>query len=184
MLIETGAKVRTAWVIDSAHSVIEFSVRHMVVSTVKGYFRRFEGIIHADEDQPENSQVEAKIEASSIDTGDSKRDEHLRSDDFFNTESFPYISFSSTKIERTSENTADVHGNLTIRDVTLPVVLHTTFEGQLIDAYGKQRAAFSAETEINRKDYGLRWNALLESGQAVVSDKVKITLHIAAVKSE
>lgn len=177
----TATQVKTGtWAIDSAHSNVEFSVKHMMISTVKGQFSELEGTINLDADRPENSSVNARIDTSSITTFNQQRDEHLRTNDFFNAEQWPDITFQSSKVERVSDERSKVYGDLTIRDVTQPVVLDTEFEGQILDAFGKQRSAFTATTEINRKDFGINWNSAIEAGGVVVGDKVKITLHIAA----
>lgn len=181
----TTAQTSTStWAIDSVHSIAEFAAKHMMVSTVKGRFRTLEGTIHIDEANPINSSVTASIETASIDTGDERRDGHLRSDDFFNAERFPKITFQSTKVEKVDEEHWKITGDLTIRDVTKPVVLDTEFEGQIKDAYGKQRAAFSAETTINRKEFGLNWNGVLEAGGVVVGDRIRVMLNIAAVRQD
>jgi len=175
----TQTAVRT-WSIDGAHSIAEFAVKHMMISTVKGRFRDVQGSIEMDEQHPENSTVRAAIDTASVDTGVEQRDAHLRSGDFFDTERFPTISFRSTRVEREGDDWK-VYGDLTIRDVTRPVVLDTELDGETIDAFGKHRAAFTATTSINRRDFGLNWNGVIEAGGVVVQDKVKITLHIAAV---
>jgi polyisoprenoid-binding protein YceI len=180
----TAATAINTWAIDSAHSIAEFAVKHMMVSTVKGRFRTLAGTLTIDEENPTRSSVTAAIDIASIDTGEPQRDAHLRSDDFFNAEQFPQLTFRSTRIERRSDEEWKVTGDLTIRDITRPVTLDTEFDGQVTDAYGKQRAAFTATAEISRKEFGLKWNALLETGGAVVGDKVKISLHIAAVRQD
>lgn len=180
----TTATTTGTWTIDSAHSVAEFSVKHMMVSTVKGRFREVEGALSIDEERPERSSVSATIAAGSIDTGVEMRDNHLRSADFFEAETYPALTFRSTSVERVDDERWRIAGELTIRDVTRPVVLETEFEGQIRDAYGKQRAAFTATTQINRKDFGLNWNGAIEAGGVVVGDRVKIELHIAAVLAE
>ena len=180
----TAATAVSTWVIDPSHSIAEFAVKHMMVSTVKGRFRSLEGVLTIDEADPTNSSVTAAIDVASIDTGEPQRDAHLRSDDFFGAEQFPQLTFRSTRVERVSDEEWKVTGDLTIRDITRPVTLDTEFEGDVIDAYGKRRAAFTATTAISRKEFGLKWNALLETGGAVVGDRVKITLHIAAVRQD
>lgn len=179
----TTATVQTAgtWAIDSTHSNVEFSVRHMVVSTVKGNFGKVEGTMTVDANDHAASLTEATIHVSSIETRDPNRDGHLKSADFFDIEKYPTITFKSTKTERVDDTHYRVTGDLTIRDVTKPVVLTTEYEGEVKDLYGKQRASYTAETEINRKDFGLGWNAALEGGGVVVSEKVKIMLNIALV---
>lgn len=180
----TALTTTSTWAIDAAHSIAEFAVKHMMVSTVKGRFGAIDGTLSLDEAHPNRSSVAATIAVASIDTGQPQRDEHLRSDDFFGAAQFPTIAFHSTHIERTGDDQWRVTGNLTIRDITRPVTLTTEYEGQLRDAYGKQRTAFTATTELSRKEFGLKWNALLETGGAVVGDKVKVTLHIAAVRED
>ena len=177
----TETAVRT-WNIDAAHSIAEFAVRHMMVSTVKGRFGSLEGAIEGDVANPTASSVRATIDVASIDTHDPQRDAHLRSDDFFNAEKYPHITFSSKRVERVDDEKYRVVGDLTIRGVTKEVVLDTEFEGQVRDPWGNQRAGFTATTQINRRDFGVNFNAALETGGLVVADKVKITLHIEAVR--
>ncbi len=182
---QASAQVGTSvWAIDSAHSNVEFSVKHMMISTVKGQFADVKGTIRFDETNPEAAYVEASIGTASVTTFNEQRDQHLRTNDFFNAEQYREITVKSTKVERAGNNRYRVYGNLTIRDVAQPVVLDTEYEGQIRDAFGKQRAAFTASTEINRKDFGVNWNAAIETGGVVVGDKVKVTLHIAAVRQD
>ena len=179
-----GAGTKT-WSIDPAHSSAEFAVKHMMVSTVKGRFQGVEGTVRIDEAKPEASQIEAAIDVASLDTGVEQRDAHLRSDDFFNAERFPKISFRGTKIERAEHApTWTLTGDLTIRDVTRSVVLDVEEDGRGLDAMGKDRAGFIAETKISRKDFGVNWNGLIETGGVVVGDTVKITLNIAVVRQD
>jgi polyisoprenoid-binding protein YceI len=172
----------STWTIDPAHSDVEFAVKHMMVSTVKGRFRSVEGAIQVDEAQPERSSVVAAIDVASIDTGVEQRDAHLRSDDFFNAESYPKISFRSTSIELVDGGRWRMDGNLTIRETTRPISLEVEFEGRGRDAYGGERAGFTATTKINRRDFGVNWNGLIETGGVVVSDTVKISLNIQVVR--
>ena len=170
------------WEIDPAHTMVEFGVRHMLVSTVKGRFTKFSGTIHMDEDNPTQSRVEASIDVSSIDTGDEQRDAHLRSPDFFDVARFPNITFKSRRIEGLEGDAYRVVGDLTIRDVTREVVLDVTYAGKAKDPWGNLRAGFTAETTINRKDFGLTWNVPLEAGGWLVGDKVRIMLEVQAVQ--
>lgn len=173
----------TTWTIDPAHSSIEFKVRHMMISTVKGQFGAVEGTIRMDEANPVNSSVEAKIDALTITTHNEMRDNHLRTNDFFNAEEFRHITFKSTRIEPDGDDEFKIYGDLTIRDVTKPIVLEAELDGIMEkDAFGKRRAAFSAETSINRKDFGVNWDGVIEGGGVVVGDKVKIELNIAATQ--
>ncbi len=172
----------STWQLDPAHSSVEFSVKHMMMTTVRGRFKDVTATLTGDRDHPQAAGVEATIDAASIDTGVADRDAHLRGPDFFNAEQYPTATFRSTRVEPVDDEHAKIYGELTIRDVTRPVVLDVEYEGQGKDAYGNQRAGFTATTTINRLEYGLKWNPLLETGGAVVSDRVKLTLHIAAVK--
>ena len=154
----------------------------MMVSTLKGRFRAFEGAVRIDEENPANSIVTAVIDVASIDTGVDQRDEHLRSDDFFNAAAFPKITFRSTKLGQAPGGDWKLTGDLAIRGVTKSVDLDVEFDGRGIDAFGKDRAGFSATTKINRKDFGVNWNGLIEAGSGGVSDTVKIALNIAIVR--
>jgi polyisoprenoid-binding protein YceI len=178
----TTAVATSTWKIDPVHSIAEFAVRHMVVATVKGQFNTLEGVVEADEANPLASTVRASIDVASVDTRAADRDAHLRSDDFFNAEKFPKITFVSTRIDRVNAENYKLIGDLTIRDVTREIVLDTEYEGQVRDPYGKQRAGFTATTQINRKDFNVNFNAALETGGLVVADKVKITIHVEFIR--
>ncbi len=184
MTTATTATTTSTWAIDGVHSVVEFAVKHMMVSTVKGRFRGVEGTVNIDEEHPERSTVTATIDTATVDTGVGQRDDHLRSDDFFNAEKYPKITFSSTRVEKLDGENWRVVGDLTIRDVTKEVTLAAEYEGQIKDAFGKQRAAFSATTQVNRKEFGLNWNGVIEAGGVVLGDKIKIELNIAAVRND
>lgn len=174
----------STWTVDTTHSIVEFAVKHMMLTTVKGRFRDFSATLQIDEARPENSSVSATIDVASIDTNVADRDAHLRSDDFLNAEKFPHITFRSTRVERVEGDRWRVAGDLTIRDVTRPVTLDVEFEGRITDPWGNDRAAFSAETSISRKEFNVRWNQALETGGVVVGDNVKISLHIEAVRNK
>lgn len=167
-----------AWHIDPTHSEIQFSVRHMMIATVRGRFTQFTGSIEADEANPTAAQVHVQIDAASIDTGNEQRDAHLRSPDFLNAEQFPHIIFKSTRIEQVSENEGRLHGELTIRDVTKPVVMDVEHAGMAKSPWGVTSAGFSAQTKINRKEWGLNWNVALETGGWLVSEELKITIDV------
>ena len=169
------------WAIDPAHATVEFAVKHLMVSTVKGRFRGVTGAVQVHESDFTLSSVTAAADVASIDTGVEQRDEHLRSDDFFNAEKFPQITFRSTKIEPNGDDWR-LTGDLTIRDVTRPVTFDVEFEGRVIDPWGNDRAGFAATAKINRKDFGVNWNGVIEAGGVVVSDAVKITLNVEFVK--
>lgn len=174
----------STWTIDPAHSIAEFSVKHMMISTVKGRFATLEGAAEIDERDVLLSSVRASIDVASITTNEPQRDEHLRSDDFFNAEKFPKITFVSKRVERVDAENYRVAGDLTIRDVTKEVVLDMEFEGQVRDPYGNDRAGFTATAQISRGEFGVKFNGLLETGGVIVSDKVKITLHIEVVRNK
>ncbi len=171
-----------AWNIDATHSQATFSVKHMMISTVRGHFEVLSGQLHIDEEHPENSWVEAEVDAASINTRDARRDGHLKSADFFEVEKYPKITFKSIKVESKGDNEYRVTGDLTIHGVTKEVTFDAEYSGQLKDAYGLQRAGLSAKTSINRKDFGLNWNTILESGAVAVSEKVNIEIDLAAVQ--
>lgn len=182
MAVSTAAPARTVWKIDPSHSVIEFAVKHMMFATVKGRFATFEGeIITHPEDQTEG-EVNVVIDAGSIDTRDAGRDEHLRSSDFFGTGDHPQIVFNGTRVEHEAGPDFKVHGDLTIRGITRPVVLDATFNGSGVNPWGQTVASWSASTEINREEWGLGWNAALETGGVLVGTKIKLSLEIEAAK--
>jgi polyisoprenoid-binding protein YceI len=173
----------STWNLDPAHSQIEFAVRHMMVTTVRGQFHKFTAAVDFDEANPERSTVEAHIDASSIDTGVEGRDAHLRSADFFDTADYPELAFRSTAIERSGEG-YKIDGDLTIRGQTRPVTLDAEIGGVVPNMQGGRRAGFSASTKISRKAWGLTWNGALESGGVLVGDDIKITMDLAAVQAE
>jgi polyisoprenoid-binding protein YceI len=170
-----------AWTIDTTHSHIGFAVRHMMISTVRGQFNEFAGNIIVDSDNLANSTVEGTIKAASIDTREANRDAHLRSPDFFDAETYPELSFRSTRIESKGDNEYKVHGDLTIRGVTRQVAFNVTDEGTSKDPWGNTRRGVTAETKINRSDFGLTWNTVLETGGFAVGDEVKITAELELV---
>jgi polyisoprenoid-binding protein YceI len=173
----------TPWNIDGAHSGITFSIRHMVLSKVRGRFGSFSGSLDLDEADLTRSALDVSIDAASIDTGTAQRDEHLRSADFFDAERFPTLRYRSTRVEQLGQDHYRVVGELTIRGVTREVPLDVEYGGQGKDPWGNQRAGFSAKASINRKDFGLAWNQVLEAGGLLVGDKVEIELEIQAVKA-
>ncbi len=167
---------KTTWKLDPAHCEVEFRVKHMMVSTVTGRFTRFDGTIESDGDDFEGAKGAMTIDVASISTGQEARDKHLNSDDFFNSEKFPKIRFESTSHQKTGGKDAySLKGNLTIRDVTRPIELKAEFGGVVKDPYGNHRAGIFITGKINRKDFNLKWNALLETGGAVVADEVAIS---------
>lgn len=173
---------KTKWVLDPAHSLAEFSVKHMMISTVKGRFAKLEGVIEADPADLTTATASVEIDVASIDTHEAQRNQHLRSADFFDAEKFPKLTFRSKRVTAKGGDEYALTGDLTIRGVTKEVTLDLTFEGEGKDPWGNQRIGFSAETRINRKDFGLNWNALLETGGVLVGDQVKINVEIEAIK--
>jgi polyisoprenoid-binding protein YceI len=174
----------TTWSIDPVHSVAEFKVKHMMISNVKGQFTSLKGTVLLDEADITRSQVEASIDATSISTRDPQRDAHLKSADFFDVEKFPTLSFKSTRIDRAGDEELTVSGELTIHGVTRSVVFDV--EGPTSpakDPWGNTRIGLSASTKISRKDFGLTWNAALETGGILVGDEVTITLDVQVVKA-
>ena len=171
-----------AWQIDAAHSEIQFSARHMMISTVRGQFKNFTGTVEADEQNPTAATVDVQIETTSLVTGDEKRDGHLRSPDFFDVETYPAITFKSTRVEQLDAQHGKLYGNLTIRDVTKPVTLDVEYAGQAKTPWGTTSAGFSAQTKISRKEWGLNWNVALETGGWLVSDEIKISIELELVK--
>ena len=179
----TTATATRTFSIDTAHSDATFQVRHLI-SKVRGRFTDFEGAITFDEARPEHSAVQFTIQAASIDTNTPDRDAHLRSDDFFAVDTYPTIAFVSTAISPKGEGSFDVTGTLTIRGVTREVVIPLTFLGTATDPWGNQKIAFEGEVTLNRKDYGLNWNAAIETGGFLVGDEVKVSLSIQAAAAK
>jgi polyisoprenoid-binding protein YceI len=172
------------WKIDPTHSAVEFSVKHMMFTTVRGRFKDVDGSI--DIDEKGHATVTAKIDAASIDTGTPDRDAHLRSADFLDAGNYPSLVFTSKRIEGPAANAGDsfkLVGDLTIRGVTKEVALDATLEGMGIDPWGGQRAGVRARTNIDRRDWGLQWNQALETGGILVGNEVRIDLELQAVKS-
>jgi len=170
-----------AWVLDKAHSSVQFAVKHMMISTVRGRFTDFDGMFNLDENDLAHSYIEGIVKAASIDTGDSNRDAHLRSPDFFDVEKYPSISFKSTRVESKGHERYHVTGNLTIKDVTREVTFDANEEGKGKDPWGKDHWGFVAELSFNRKDFGLGWNVALEAGGWLVGEHVKVTLDLELV---
>jgi polyisoprenoid-binding protein YceI len=171
----------STWQLDPKHSTAEFAVRHMMVATVKGHLSGIEGMITFDEGDPTVSSVEADLDVATIDTRDPQRDAHLRSADFFDVEHFPKLTFRSTRIEPSGDRYRIV-GELTMHGVTREVVLDTALEGRQRDPWGSERAGFSAQTVLDRRDFGLTWNQALEAGAVLVGNDVRISIEIEAVR--
>jgi polyisoprenoid-binding protein YceI len=167
--------------IDPAHSSVGFKIKHLGITTVPGKFARFKGTVTLDKHESAAARVEAAIEAASIDTGIEARDKHLKSPDFFDVDKFPDIRFVSTKVSKMKDDKFVMEGDLTMHGVTKPVKLDAVFGGEVKDPWGGQRAACSATGSLDRKDFGLAWNKLLETGGLVVGEKVQLVLEIEGV---
>lgn len=181
------AQGRTTWQIDPSRTAVDFSVKQMMLTTVRGRFHEVEGAVHVDEDDPGNSYVEVDIDAASFDTGVRERDRHLLGEDFLDVENHPQITFRSRRVEGAAFEEGkefEVVGDLTIRDTTMEVVLRSRFEGLGRDPSGGRRAGFGATTEIDRRDWGLRWSRVLEAGGFLVGNEVRIDLDVQMVKGE
>jgi len=177
----------TTWQLDPTHSSVEFSIKHMMMTTVRGRFKEVRATLTADEARPAGCSVEVEINAASIDTGVPDRDAHLRGPDFFDAERYPKTTFRSRRIDGTVAEEGDhfrVVGDLTIRDTTMEVELDCVFEGRGIDPWGKERAGFSAKSEIDRREWGLKWNQAIETGGVLVANKVRIEAEVQFVKQD
>ena len=168
---------KTIWKVDPAHSEFTFKVKHMMISTVSGQFGKFDVTAENTGDDFTNGTVEVEVEIDSINTKNADRDAHLKSDDFFNAEQYPLLTFKSSHFDGVK-----LTGDLIIRNVTKEITLDVEFNGIAVDPYGQTKAGFEITGEINRKDFGLKWDAVTEAGNVVVSDKVKLTINIQLVK--
>lgn len=174
----------TSWKIDPAHSEIQFKVRHLMVTNVTGYFRKFDLTVETETDDFNTAKkIEFTADLDSIETNNEQRDTHLKSDDFFNAEKFKQLKFSGKEYQ-SDDDEATLEGALTIRDVTKPIKLKVDFGGSVVDPYGQTKAGFTVTGKISRKEYGLTWNAVTEAGQVVVSDDIRILCEIQLVKQQ
>ena len=180
--MSTPVQERTVYTLDQTHTTVEFIVRHLMITKVRGRFTAFNGQIELAPGSDLPASVSATIDAASIDTREAQRDAHLRSADFFDVENFPQLTFQSTRIEGTPADMT-IDGKLTIRGVTRDVRLTGSFEGRAADPWGGNRIGYAAHGTINRKDFGLAWNAALETGGVVVGDEVRIELNVEAILS-
>ena len=170
------------WKVDPSHSEVQFKVKHLMITTVTGYFKTFDLEVETENDDFTTAgRVEFTADVNSIDTNNQQRDTHLKSDDFFNAEQFGQIRFVGKRYEANSDQ-AVLHGELTIRDVTKPVTVNVDFAGIVVDPYGQTKAGFTVAGKISRKEFNLRWNAVTEAGQVVVSDDVRFHCEIQLVK--
>lgn len=186
--VTTNAQVKKAvmaapatasnWTLDKSHSGVKFSVDHLVISETEGTFKVFNGSITSPSADFNNAKVDFSVDVASINTDDEKRDAHLKSDDFFNTEKYPQMKFTSTSFKKVKGNAYVMEGDLTIRDVTKRVKFAVVYGGTVKDPWGNTKAGFKASGKINRKDYGLKWNAVTEAGGAVVGDEVRMLINV------
>ena len=172
-----------SWSLDSAHTQIQFTVRHMMISKVRGEFQKVTGSVNLDEANPANTTVDIQIDTASVNTREAQRDGHLKSPDFFNSEVYPYITFKSTKVEVSGQNKAVLTGDLTIRDVTREVKLDVEFSGMAKSPWGTTSAGFTARGSLNREDFGLVWNVALETGGFLVGKDIEINIETELVKA-
>jgi polyisoprenoid-binding protein YceI len=185
ILAVSSPAANTTWQIDPAHTAAGFSVKHMMIATVRGQFKGVNGTVNWDDQDISNSVVVVTIDANTVDTGEPKRDADLKSANFFDVAHYPTITFKSTKIERISAAKMKVAGNLTIHGITKPVVLDVEGpSGAIKDPYGKTRVALNATTTVNRMDYGVKWNANMDGGGIVVGDDVNINIDLEMIKKE
>lgn len=173
---------KSVWAVDPTHSEIGFKVKHMMFTNVSGKFNSFEASVENEDDKFETSRISFSADTTSIDTANTDRDAHLRSADFFEVEKFPKLSFVSTEIKKVEDNQYKVSGDFTIRDVTKSITLDAEYSGLMKDPWGNTKAAFSLSGKISRKDFGLLWNAALETGGVLVSDEVKLLSEVQLVK--
>jgi polyisoprenoid-binding protein YceI len=171
-----------SWTIDSAHSEVNFTVRHMMISNVRGRFEKFTGTVDFDENNPANTTVDVQIEAVSLSTREPQRDGHLRSPDFLDVEKFPYLTFKSKRVKVIDAQHAELVGDLTIRDITREVILDVEYSGMSKSPWGTTNAGFTASTRISRKNWNLNWNVALETGGWLVGDEIKIDLELEIIQ--
>jgi polyisoprenoid-binding protein YceI len=173
---------KTKWIIDTTHSEVQFKVKHMMISTVTGYFSVFNAAVETEGDDFTTATVEFTADLSSISTNNEQRDAHLKTSDFFDAENHPQIKFVSSKLEKIDDEKYTLHGDLTIRGTTKSVKLNVEYGGMIQDPWGSTRAGFTVEGRINRKEYGLHWNSVTETGGIVVSDEVRLHVNCEFVK--
>jgi polyisoprenoid-binding protein YceI len=184
LMAETKTHLTGKYVIDPVHSRIGFAVRHAMVSKIRGTFNEFDGSGFFDADVPSNSRVQLTIKADSIDTRNADRDAHLRTNDFFDMDNHPEITFTSTSVEAAGDDAFLVTGDLTVRGVTHPVTLDFEFTGAATDPFGNNRVGFEGKAEVNRKDWGINWNATLDAGGVMIGDKVTLDFDVSAIRSD
>src|ERR1700749_313551 len=174
----------TKWSIDPMHSEVQFKVKHLVISTVSGFFKSFEGTVETENDDFSDAKIEFSIDINSVDTNQSQRDEHLKSPEFFDAAKYPHITFKSTSFTKTGDDEYALKGNLTVKDVTKPVTLDVEFGGSTADFYGNTKAGFEVTGKRNRKEFGLTWDGVTEAGSIVVGEDIKLLINIQFAKQK
>jgi polyisoprenoid-binding protein YceI len=174
----------TKWVLDPMHSEVQFKVKHLVISTVSGFFKSFEGELDTENDDFTDAKISFSLDINSIDTNQSQRDEHLKSAEFFDAEKYPKISFKSTSFTKTGDDEYKLVGDLTVKDITKPVTLDVEFGGSADDFYGNTKAGFEITGKINRKDFGLTWSGVTEAGSVVVGEDIKLLFNVQFAKQK
>ena len=172
----------TKWAIDPMHSEVQFKVRHLVISTVSGFFKSFEGTVETESEDFEDASIAFSLDIDSIDTTQSQRDEHLKSPEFFDAAQYPKISFKSTSFKKTGDDEFELTGDLTIKGVTKSVKLEAEYGGSTADFYGNTKAGFEVTGKINRKDFGLTWDGITEAGSIVLGEDIKLIINIQLAK--
>jgi len=183
IIIAGFINAQTKWTFDKSHSKVQFKVTHMVISEVTGQFKSYDGTVETSKDDFTDAKINFTIDVNSIDTDNQQRDTHLKSDDFFNAEKFPKINFVSKSFKKVGDKKYKLVGDLTIRNITKQVELDVVYNGTVKDPWGNIRAGFKVTGQVNRFDYGLKWNALLELGGAVVGENVDIIIDVELIKS-
>jgi polyisoprenoid-binding protein YceI len=183
MSVETLESLTGDYTVDTAHSRLGFAARHAMVTKVRGQFKEFEGTAHLDFADPSKSSAEVSIKTASVDTGHEQRDAHLRTNDFFDAPTYPEMTFRSTSVEKVDDEHYKLTGDLTIKETTKPVTIDFDFTGTAVDPFGNVRVGFEGSTTINRRDWGVEWNAPLEAGGVLVSDKVTLEIEVSAIKA-
>jgi len=174
----------TKWSIDPMHSEVQFKVKHLVISTVSGFFKSFEGTMETESDDFENADISFALNIDSIDTTQPQRDEHLKSPEFFDAVKYPQITFKSTSFKKTGDDEYELAGDLTVKDVTKPVTLAVEYGGSTDDFYGNTKAGFEVTGKINRKEFGLTWDGVTEAGSVVVGEDIKLLMNIQFAKQK
>ncbi|WP_179413391.1 YceI family protein [Mucilaginibacter sp. E4BP6] len=174
----------TKWVLDPMHSEVQFKVKHLVISTVSGFFKSFEGELDTENDDFTDAKISFSLDINSIDTNQSQRDEHLKSAEFFDAEKYPKISFKSTSFTKAGDDEYKLAGDLTVKGVTKPVTLDVEFGGAADDFYGNTKAGFEISGKINRKDFGLTWSGVTEAGAVVVGEDIKLLINVQFAKQK